>query len=284
MSSQYPKVSIIIPNYNHARYLPERINSALSQTCSDIEVLLLDDCSPDNSRDILTAYAARDPRIQLVFNEQNSGSTFKQWNKGIALAKGEYIWIAESDDVADLTFLEKLTSLLDANPEAGLAYAQSWRIDEQGQPHGTWAPILAELDADLWQHDFVLPGVELVRRFMAYTNIIPNASAVLMRHSALEQVGPAPENMRVAGDWLFWVRYLMTTQLVYVAEPLNYFRFHSNNVRSRTEQDGTQLVEMAQVLQLVKQAVVPEPTLYRKAVGRMVERWLHGLVYYHAMP
>lgn len=246
----------------------------------DVEILLLDDCSSDDSRIILTDYAARDARIRLVFNEQNSGSTFKQWNKGIALASGDYVWIAESDDVADLTFLEKLVQQLEANPLAGLAHCQSWRIDEDGQPHGTWAPILAELDATLWTQNFVLPGIELVRRFMAYSNIIPNASAVVMRRSALLAVGPAPETMRVAGDWVFWVRYLLSTEVVFVAEALNYFRFHQNNVRSRTEQDGTQLVEMAQVFKLVTQLTTPEPRLYQQAIDRMMERWLHGLVYY----
>ena len=64
-------------------------------------------------------------RIQLVYNEQNSGSTFKQWNKGISLASGEYVWIAESDDVAEPTFLEKLVDCLVDHPDAGLAYCQS---------------------------------------------------------------------------------------------------------------------------------------------------------------
>jgi glycosyltransferase involved in cell wall biosynthesis len=273
-------VSIIIPNYNHARYLPERIESVLQQTYQQFELLLMDDCSQDDSRRIIADYAARDPRIRVVLNEQNSGSTFKQWNKGIALAQGEYIWIAESDDVADLTFLEKLVRQLDARPEAGLAYSQSWRIDENGQQHGTWEPITAELDAALWATDFVLPGPELVRRFMVYSNIIPNASAVVMRRSALAAVGSAPETMRVAGDWVFWTRYLMTTSLVFVAEPLNYFRFHAQNVRSRTEQDGTQLLEIAQVFKLVTQVITPEPRLYQQAIDRMMERWLHGLVYY----
>lgn len=274
------KVSIIVPNYNHARYLPARLESVLGQTYTNTEVLLLDDCSQDNSCEILQEYAARDTRIRMVFNEQNSGSTFKQWNKGMGLASGDYLWLAESDDVADPTFLAKLVAKLEANPMAGLAYCQSWRIDEHSQPHGTWGPLLAELDANLWQHDFVLPGAELVRRFMAHSNIIPNASAVLMRRSALAAVGPANETMRVAGDWVFWVRYLMSTDVAFVAEPLNYFRFHQQNVRSRTEQDGTQLLEMAQVLRLVTTTVTPEPTLYRRAIDRMLERWLHGLVYY----
>ncbi len=273
-------VSVIIPNYNHARYLPQRLESVLRQTVQDMEILLLDDYSSDDSRAILTDYAARDSRIRVVLNEQNSGSTFKQWNKGIALARGEYIWIAESDDVADLTFLEKLVQQLEAHPEAGLACCQSWRIDEKGQRHGTWAPVLAELDANLWEQDFTLPGAELVRRFMIHSNIVPNASAVVMRRSALEVVGPAPENMRIAGDWVFWVRYLMTTELVFVAEPLNYFRFHQQNVRSRTEQDGTQLLEIAQAMKFVKEQVQPEPMLYQKTVDQMIQRWFRGFIYY----
>jgi hypothetical protein len=275
-----PTVTVIIPNYNHARYLPQRIDSVLQQTYQHFEVLLMDDCSQDDSRHIIANYAARDPRIRVVLNEQNSGSTFKQWNKGITLAKGTYIWIAESDDVADLTFLAKLVQQLEAQPAAGLAYSQSWRIDEDGQQHGTLAPVMTELDPALWESDFVLPGPELVRRFMIYSNIIPNASAVLMRRSALATVGPAPELMRVAGDWVFWTRYLMTTSLVFVAEPLNYFRFHAQNVRSRTEQDGTQLLEIAQVIKLVTHVTTPEPRLYQQAIDRMMESWLHGLVYY----
>ena len=95
-----PTVSVIVPNYNHARYLRQRIESVLGQTYQDFEVILLDDCSTDESRSVLGEYA-KDPRVRIEFNEKNSGSTFKQWNKGVRLARGEYIWIAESDDYAD---------------------------------------------------------------------------------------------------------------------------------------------------------------------------------------
>jgi glycosyltransferase involved in cell wall biosynthesis len=78
-----PKVSVIIPNYNHARYLRGRIESVLRQTYRDFEVILLDDCSTDDSRSILGEYV-KDPRVRIDFNEVNSGSTFKQWNKGSA--------------------------------------------------------------------------------------------------------------------------------------------------------------------------------------------------------
>ena len=88
-----PKVSVIVPNYNHEPYLRQRIDSILNQSYQDFELILLDDCSVDNSRDILMAYKNHPKVTQLVFNEQNSANTFKQWNKGIELAKGEYIWI-----------------------------------------------------------------------------------------------------------------------------------------------------------------------------------------------
>ena len=75
-----PTVSVIVPNYNHQAFLKQRLDSILNQTYQDFEVLLLDDCSPDNSREILKAYAEEDDRITCYFNEVNSGSTFAQWN------------------------------------------------------------------------------------------------------------------------------------------------------------------------------------------------------------
>src|SRR5215467_1498105 len=111
MSPSMPKVSIVVPNYNHARFLPQRLNSILGQTFQDFELILLDDSSTDDSRSILSQYTA-DPRVRIEFNELNSKSPFKQWNKGVRLARGEYVWIAESDDYADERLLERLVPLL----------------------------------------------------------------------------------------------------------------------------------------------------------------------------
>src|SRR5208282_2627995 len=110
-STSVPKVSVVVPNYNHARFLRRRVESILQQTFRDFELILLDDCSTDDSRSILSEYAD-DPRVRIEFNEKNSGSTFKQWNKGVRLARGEYVWIAESDDYAGERFLERLVDVL----------------------------------------------------------------------------------------------------------------------------------------------------------------------------
>src|SRR6185437_16633828 len=129
-----PTVSVIVPNYNHALYLPKRMESILRQTYQDFELILLDDCSTDDSRAILSQYAG-DARIRVEFNELNSG-VFKQWNKGVRLARGEYVWIAESDDYADERLLERLVSILDADPSVAFAYCRSWRVDEDDRLNG----------------------------------------------------------------------------------------------------------------------------------------------------
>src|SRR5690606_15755367 len=123
-----PKVSIIVPNYNHAPFLKDRLDSIFCQDFEDYEVILMDDCSTDGSREILESYKDHGKVTQLVLNEKNSGSTFRQWKKGIELAKGEYIWIAESDDVADSKLVEVLVERLDEDATVGLAYCQSWVI------------------------------------------------------------------------------------------------------------------------------------------------------------
>src|ERR1700749_2948806 len=122
-------VSVIIPNYNHAQYLKQRIESVLGQTYTDFELIILDDCSTDNSREIIEAYRDHDKVSHLVFNKTNSGSTFNQWQKGIELAKGKYIWIAESDDWCEPTLLVTLVTALEDNESCVLAYVQSYVVN-----------------------------------------------------------------------------------------------------------------------------------------------------------
>src|SRR5579872_4420041 len=130
--NKHPKVSVIIPNYNHAKFLVQRIESVLNQTFTDFEIILMDDKSTDNSLEIIERYRHYPKLSKIILNETNSGSTFKQWNKGIREAKGEYIWIAESDDYADEKFLENLVSIIESNGNVGMAYCQSFDVDDKG--------------------------------------------------------------------------------------------------------------------------------------------------------
>ena len=127
-------VSVIIPNYDHAAYLKIRIDSVLNQTYKDFEVIILDDCSADNSKDIIESYRSNKNVSHIVYNETNSGSTFKQWQKGIGLAKGKYIWIAESDDMSAAIFLETAVGAMEQVQNAALFFCQSNCIDFDGKP------------------------------------------------------------------------------------------------------------------------------------------------------
>lgn len=278
-----PLVSVIIPNYNHANYLPQRIESVLNQTYSNLEILILDDCSPDNSREVIADYARKDARIRTVFNQENSGSTFKQWNKGIELTKGKYIWIAESDDYACPDLLAKLVAKLEVDEAIGLAYCDSWHVYEARQRVERNPEYYTRMDDSLWTHDFVLDGHALITRFMSYANIIPNASAVVLRRAVLARVAPPDGSWQLVGDWLYWASIMAVSKVAFVAEPLNYFRFHGNNVRSSKITNGLALLEFVRALKPLREYGPPEPSLYRRKLTEHVSFWIHCMVHpdYH---
>ena len=130
-----PKVSVIVPNYNHAPYLQQRLDSIVNQTFRDFEVIVLDDASTDNSREVIETYAG-DPSFRFLFNETRKGSAFKQWQKGLERARGEYIWFAESDDCASPHFLGKLLPILENDKSLGLVYCQSYLVDPSSRVLG----------------------------------------------------------------------------------------------------------------------------------------------------
>jgi glycosyltransferase involved in cell wall biosynthesis len=229
-----PTFSVIIPNYNHAPHLPRRIESVLAQTHRDFELLILDDCSPDNSREIMDRYVG-DSRVRLEFNHLNSGNPYVQWQKGLKLTSGDYIWIAESDDFADPQLLERLGATLDPDPDIGLAFCETLIVDESGTVLGWHAEHSEVYDAkhrELLGRAFVMEGRDYLRNFMFPWNTIPNASAVLFRRSALESIGGPVTSMRLCGDWLTYSKILSRFKIGHVPDRLNYFRDHQMNVRS----------------------------------------------------
>lgn len=252
-----PKVSVIIPNYNHAPYLRQRIRSVLDQTFQDMEVIILDDCSSDNSREIINEYKSN-PRVQLAFNQANSGCVFKQWNKGLSMAGGEYIWIAESDDYAAPTFLEKLVGVLEADPKTGLVFCQSFCVlnGEARLAEERWFGP----SAHLYKADFTAEGKEYVGRQMLLRNTIVNASSAVFRRKVAMEAGPADETFILNGDWLFWIKLLQRSNLAYVAEPLNYYRFHEQTVRRASETNGVMIEDTCRIALFVLKnfSVAPE--------------------------
>ena len=123
-----PTVSVIVPNYCHAPYLEQRIESILQQTFQDFELILLDDCSTDGSREILERYRNHPKVSGIFYNERNSGSPFKQWKKGLSKATGDYVWIAESDDFSSPCFLERCVRILDTRPDCSIVFTSSYIV------------------------------------------------------------------------------------------------------------------------------------------------------------
>lgn len=218
-----PLVSIVVPNYNHARFLQERLQSIRDQTFTNHEIILLDDASLDESIGILSTFAA-ESGAKLLVNEINSGSPFVQWNKGIRGTLGKYVWIAESDDSADPRLLELLVAALEADPSAALAFARSTVISVEGEVLRVVPPSGARESQEAWLHDFSMEGAEFIIKHLFVSCSIPNASAVLFRRDLFSEIGGADESMRLSGDWHLWVKMLLRGRVHYIAEPLNRFR------------------------------------------------------------
>lgn len=235
-----PKISVIVPNYNHAKYLPERLESIFSQTCQDFELIILDDCSTDDSKRVIEEFT-RDSRVVTCFNEINSGCVFRQWNKGLRLASGELVWIAESDDYSDPEFLETMVALLDSNPEVGVAFCCSHRVADGKVtlPLERW---FKEFHTD-YVSDFIANGRQYVASQMLFLNTIPNASSAVFRRTLAVKTGPADDSYLLSGDWDYWIRLLLHSDLGYVARPLNYYRYHQSTARHTHSRNGVMLEE-----------------------------------------
>lgn len=225
------KVSIIVPNYNHAKFLAQRLDSVLAQDYTDYELIILDDCSSDSSREIIASYKDH-PRVShVIFNEKNSGSTFAQWEKGISLAQGEYLWIAESDDYCEKNFLSVAVRKLEEGYD--LFYARSVRIDEEGKLMQNQWRWYEDISPDRWKSDFANDAKDELRDVLLKKCVINNASAVVFRNvpqikNYLQQL----TGMRYAGDWLFWMQYLSGAgKICYSVETINYFRTHPGVTR-----------------------------------------------------
>jgi glycosyltransferase involved in cell wall biosynthesis len=223
-------VSVIVPNYRHANYLRARLESIINQTYTDYECIMLDDSSSDHSVEILKEYVERDPRFKLFVNDVNSGSTFAQWNLGVTKANGKYIWIAESDDVADCNFLKTAVDILEHNNDIALTYCQSMLIDESDMRLGLW-----NYDEPIFNRNFQMCGIEFIESFLLVSNYIPNASAVVFRKSDFNNVGKSVVELTNNGDWNLWLKLLTRGDLYFISKPMNLFRQHQHSVTARAK-------------------------------------------------
>ncbi len=274
-----PLVSVIVPNYRHARFLRRRLDSVYSQTYPHYEVILLDDASPDDSQAILAEYAERHPdKTRLLVNRENSGSPFRQWKKGLELARGELIWIAESDDYCAADFLETLVKHF-RNPAVKLAYGDTRFVEGESDTQ-VWSlgEYLAEIDRDLWSRPFLASAHALVNQAWARKNIVPNVSSALFRHpGALALLDDRRwQEMRVCGDWIFYLHLIRGGLVAYDPAAVNFYRLHPSNTSCRTYTEDVYYAEHERVAaELLRLYRLESPEILDAFARTVKAHWLH---------
>jgi glycosyltransferase involved in cell wall biosynthesis len=212
-----PKVSVIIPAYNRANYIAESIQSVLDQTFADFEIVVVDDGSTDNTREVIESF--HDPRIRH-FHQENRGPAAAA-NRAMELSRGEYISLFSSDDDLLPTALEKGVQVLDAHPEVAFSYGQTYLMDERGR--------VFDLPKKP-KYSYIREGMEEIKGLLTRGDYIPTPT-VMVRRSYLFEVGLYDPTFRYGSeDFDLWVRLAKKYKVAYIAEPLIKYRVHSSSL------------------------------------------------------
>lgn len=222
-----PKVSVIIPTYNSAHFIIEAVDSVLAQTFTDFEVLVVDDGSKDNTKEVLTEKYG--DSIQYFYKE--NGGVSKARNFGIENANGKYVAFLDSDDAWIPEKLEKQITALEKNSENKACYSSFYLCDENLNPTGI-NPSDRKADA---LTDLLLIG-----------NVVATPSTVIAEKELFQQVGGFDDQLSQCADWEMWIRLATKTEFIYIDEPLLKYRIHGANMSKNAallEKDTILLME-----------------------------------------
>ena len=229
------RISVIVPNYNYAHYLSERLNSILNQDYPLFEIIFLDDLSTDESLDVANKIlAGQEVDYRIISNDANSGSVFRQWKKGVDLAQGSHVWIAEADDACSENFLSETRKGF-RTPGVVLSYCESRQVDKDSNFLARdYLYYVSDVDQRRWLTPFVLDGNQAVSEIFCIKNTIPNVSAVIFDAACLRSVLDLNQERillyRFAGDWLVYVEILKHGRISFTPVPANMHRRHESSV------------------------------------------------------
>jgi len=205
-----PKVSVVIPTYNYAQYVGIAVKSVLDQSYPNTEVIVVDDGSTDKTRDALIPYL---PRIHYYYKD--NGGTAGALNLGIMRSTGKYVCWLSSDDIFVPDKLVKQVDLMEREPALGFSYSSFTVIDGAGKKqydvHSPYYQGQKEMVAKLMEGCFI------------------NGSTVMMRKSALDEVGLFDESMATVHDYELWFRMLRSYSCGFLDELLIGYRWHGQN-------------------------------------------------------
>ncbi len=214
MNRNSPKISVCIPTFNQAHFLREAISSVLAQTLMDFELIVVDNCSPDDTRQVVEDFMARDARIKYYRNEENIGAQ-NNFNRCLRYASGEYVKLLCSDDLLEPHCLERSAEILDRHPNVSLVASARLFVDKNLQPVSVrkYSPK-AE----------IVEGAVAISRCLTSYNLIGEPSATLFRRSLTARGWNTKYRQMI--DLEFWFHLLEQGDFASIPEPLCKFRQH----------------------------------------------------------
>ncbi len=238
-SVNLPALSVAIPNYNHAQYLPRCLESILRQSVQPSEILVLDDCSTDNSIEVLQDFARRHPQIRVHRNERNLGAV-GNINQAFELARGEYLFVPSADDEVVPGFFEKSLRLLAQYPQAALSCTiAEWHDVDSG--------LKWHMGSGMAETPCYLAPDELVR-LGRKGKLIICTSSVILKKEALRQAGGYIPELRWHVDWFATAVMAFRNGLCHVPEPLSNFYLHSTSYYHKGRASGEHVQVLARLM------------------------------------
>lgn len=231
-----PKVSVLIPTYNYAQFLPEAIESVLNQTFDDFELIIVDNKSEDNTIEIVKNYMKKDKRISLYVNEKNIGM-YRNYNQALLYAKGEYIKFLNADDKLHFKNLEIFSSILDSNSNISLVTSlRQFFGDKNDVLYNSFEE--GEYEAK-----------EIILRSLKEGNWIGEPTVVMFRRRNLN-LGLFDVSLLMFADFDMWLRQLQVGNLYFVKNVLSYIRSHKNQSTKQLNENNDK--SLFNFLQLVE--------------------------------
>jgi glycosyltransferase involved in cell wall biosynthesis len=226
------KLSIIIPTYNNAHFLPETLESIFNQDYGDYELIIVDDGSTDNTRELLEKYGNK----VIYLHQENSGACSKPRNEGIKIAKGDYISIFDSDDIMKPEKIRLQVDLLENNPDVGLVFTDF--CDFIGSDISQSHVSLCSMFSDIKKNNVAANEYILDKNTAYETLLIENfigASSMMFRKSLIDEIGIFNEKLDSSEDIDFTLRASQKCNLGFVDKICHLRRLHSGSMSSKTE-------------------------------------------------
>jgi glycosyltransferase involved in cell wall biosynthesis len=210
-----PLVSVVVPCYKLGHLLPECIKSILAQTFTEFELLLMDNCSPDNTPEVAQSFG--DPRLKYIRNESNIGH-LRNFNKGVTMSRGKYVLLVHADDfLVSYHMLQRFVDVMERNPQVGYVFSRAVELNG------------SELAfTDCGPQDRIFRGSAFLRQLVRSNCIV--MSSAMVRRDCYDKMGLFPLDLPYACDWYVWSVLALRHHVAYISEPMVCWRIHEESL------------------------------------------------------